>query len=123
MQWGFGESPYATPTTYTYPLAYSVNALNVVIGSVGGRESTCRINSVSKDSFIAYRHYSGSGTGSGELLTMELLPTAHTLQANQSTRASLAVNPPYRCSIIFDVVVYVLMFAVNSCVDDTEFLA
>lgn len=75
-QWGFGESPYATPTTYTYPLAYSVNALNVVIGSVGGRESTCRINSVSKDSFIAYRHYSGSGTGSGELLTMELLPTA-----------------------------------------------
>ena len=67
MQWGFGESPYATPTTYTYPLAYSVNALNVVIGSVGGRESTCRINSVSKDSFIAYRHYSGSGTGSGDM--------------------------------------------------------
>ena len=66
-QWGFGESPYATPTTYTYPLAYSVNALNVVIGSVGGRESTCRINSVSKDSFVAYRHYSGSGTGSGDL--------------------------------------------------------
>ena len=64
---GFGESPYATPTTYTYPLAYSVNALNVVIGSVGGRESTCRINSVSKDSFIAYRHYSGSGVGSGDL--------------------------------------------------------
>ena len=61
QQWGFGESPYATPTTYTYPLAYSVNALNVVIGSVGGRESTCRINSVSKDSFVAYRHYSGSG--------------------------------------------------------------
>lgn len=67
LQWGFGESPYATPTTYTYPLAYSVNALNVVIGSVGGRESTCRINSVSKDSFIAYRHYSGSGTGSGDM--------------------------------------------------------
>lgn len=67
LQWGFGESPYATPTTYTYPLAYSVNVLNVVIGSVGGRESTCRINSVSKDSFVAYRHYSGSGTGSGDL--------------------------------------------------------
>lgn len=67
QQWGFGESPYATPTTYTYPLAYSVNVLNVVIGSVGGRESTCRINSVSKDSFVAYRHYSGSGTGSGDL--------------------------------------------------------
>ena len=67
QQWGFGESPYATPTTYTYPLAYSVNALNVVIGSVGGRESTCRINSVSKDSFVAYRHYSGSGTGSGDM--------------------------------------------------------
>lgn len=66
-QWGFGESPYVEPTTYTYPLAYSVNVLNVVIGSVGGHESTCRINSVSKDSFVAYRHFSGSGKGSGYL--------------------------------------------------------
>ena len=67
MQWGFGESPYFEPTTYTYPLAYSVNVLNVVIGSVGGDESTCRINSVSKDSFVAYRHFCGSGRGSGYL--------------------------------------------------------
>ena len=67
QQWGFGESPYVEPTTYTYPLAYSVNVLNVVIGSVGGHESTCRINSVSKDSFVAYRHFSGSGKGSGYL--------------------------------------------------------
>lgn len=67
LQWGYGESPYTEPTTYTYPLAYSVNALNVVIGSVGGDESTCRINSVSKDSFVAYRHFSGSGRGSGYL--------------------------------------------------------
>ena len=66
-QWGFGESPYVEPTTYTYPLAYSVNVLNVVIGSVGGRESTCRIDSVSHDSFVAYRHFSGSGKGSGYL--------------------------------------------------------
>lgn len=67
LQWGFGESPYVEPTTYTYPLAYSVNVLNVVIGSVGGRESTCRIDSVSHDSFVAYRHFSGSGKGSGYL--------------------------------------------------------
>lgn len=67
LQWGFDASPYGKPKTYTYPLSYSINALNVVIGSVGGSESTCRINSVSKDSFIAFRHYSGSGTGSGDL--------------------------------------------------------
>ena len=67
QQWGFGESPYVEPTTYTYPLAYSVNVLNVVIGSVGGRESTCRIDSVSHDSFVAYRHFSGNLKGSGYL--------------------------------------------------------
>lgn len=67
VQWGFDASPYGRPKTYTYPLSYSINALNVVIGSVGGRESTCRINSVSKDRFIAERHYSGSGQGSGNL--------------------------------------------------------
>lgn len=67
VQWGFGASPYGTAKTYTYPLSYSINAFNVVIGSAGGNESTCRINSVSKDSFIAQRHYCGSGKGSGNL--------------------------------------------------------
>ena len=52
-----------------------------------------------------------------------ITPHCYTPQANQSTRASLFVSPSYLCSIMFDVAIYALMLAANSCADDMEFLA
>ena len=68
-QGGFSNSPYGQSTTVTLIKPLTTTNYTILLGGVGGRESSVRVqpDNQTTTSFQTQRYYSGSGQGSGSL--------------------------------------------------------